>query len=67
VPQREPRNIEVAALEPVAEITDKAVARKMLAHVGMLGDDTSPWPARGPPDDASWIDDDQRWPGDTDA
>lgn len=54
-------------LEPVAEITDKAVARKMLEHIGLLGEDSTPLPARGPPEEASWIDDDQRWPNDTDA
>jgi hypothetical protein len=55
-------------MKPIAEITDKRVARKMLEHVGLGGEDSTPLPARGPPvDDAMWIDDDQRWLSDSDA
>ena len=53
-------------MKPIAEITDKRLARKMLEHVGLHGDLPTPWPARGPPesDASAWEDDDQRWPDD---
>ena len=36
-------------MKPIAEITDRRVAQKMLEHVGVPGDAPAPWPARGPP------------------
>ena len=36
-------------MKPIAEITDRRVAQKMLEHVGVPSDAPEPWPARGPP------------------
>jgi hypothetical protein len=38
-----------ARMKPIAEITSRRVAQKMLEHVGVPGDAPEPWPARGPP------------------
>ena len=54
-------------MKPIAEITDKRVARTMLAHVGFPSDAPEPWPARGPPesvDSARWLDDEPSAPDD---
>jgi hypothetical protein len=37
-------------MKPIAEITDKRVARRMLEHVGFPSDAPEPWPARGLPE-----------------
>ena len=51
-------------MTPVAEITDRRVARRMLQHVGLPCESVQPWPARGPPElvGSMWNDDDQRCP-----
>ena len=54
-------------MKPIAEITDKRVARKMLEHVGFPSDAPEPWPARGPPESvesARWLDDEPSAPDD---
>ena len=54
-------------MKPIAEITDKRVARTMLAHVGFPSDAPEPWPARGPPesvDSSRWLDDEPSAPDD---
>jgi len=38
-----------ARMKPIAEITDRRVAQRMLEHVGVPSDAPEPWPARGPP------------------
>jgi hypothetical protein len=38
-----------ARMKPIAEITSRRVAQKMLEHVGVPGDAPEPWQARGPP------------------
>ena len=52
-------------MRPVAEITDKRVASKMLEHVGMPSDAPELWPARGPPEShgaAPWLEVESRAP-----
>ena len=51
-------------MKPIAEITDRAIVRRMLAHVGLPSDPAELRPARGPPElvGSSGLDDDQRWP-----
>lgn len=39
-------------MKPIAEITERRVARKMLEHVGVPSDAPEPCPARGPPE---WV------------
>ncbi len=36
-------------MKPIAKVTDRRVAQKMLEHVGVPSDAPAPWPARGPP------------------
>jgi hypothetical protein len=48
-----------ARMKPIAEISDRRVARKMLDHVGIPSDAPEPWPARGPAaqtEQARWLD-----------
>ena len=50
-------------MKPIAEITDKRVAQKMLEHVGYPSDAPEPWPARGPPASVGvsrWLEDEPR-------
>jgi hypothetical protein len=57
-------------MKAIAEITDKRVARKMLAHVGLPSDAPEQWPARGPPElvgSFGGLDDEQRVPDDDEA
>jgi Putative transposase len=51
-------------MKPIAEITDRRLARRMLEHVGLPSEASQPWPARGPPEfvGSTCLDDDQRWP-----
>ena len=55
-------------MKPIAEITDKRVAGKMLEHIGLSSDaPEQQWPARGPPEWSGWVgwlDDEQRAPDD---
>lgn len=57
-------------MKPIAEITDKRVARKLLEHVGFPSDAPEAWPTRGPPESfgpGRWLDDESRAPDDDDT
>jgi hypothetical protein len=47
-------------MKPIAEITERRVATKMLEHVGFPSDAPGPWPARGPPE---WVESAPRFDG----
>lgn len=52
-------------MKPIAEITDRRIARRMLEHVGLASELPHPWPARGPPELVGSDDDErQRAPDD---